>query len=134
MLPRTARRLETTLLLSRQALPRPARLYSTPSHRLNAPALASAPAPQPDYPAFLRHQQKTTRPLEEDRILNDLERFLVRDRSLTVLPPPPPMNEPHGDTWFTDTPTQESMSIMDACLHNLYDVNRAKNIFGQLRQ
>lgn len=124
-------------VLSRQALPRPARLYSTPSKRANAPALATTQLPRPEFPSFISHKkQPSSRPIDEDRILNDLERFLLRDRTYTVLPPPPPLNTstPQGETWFTDTSTQESMSIMDACLHNLYDVKRAKIIFAQLRQ
>lgn len=134
MLSRAARGLETSLLLSRQALPRPARLYSTPSKRANAPALATAQLPRQEFPAFLSNKKPpASRPIDEDRILNDLERFLVRDRTYTVLPPPPPTDTTPGETWVTDTSTQEAMSIMDACLHNLYDVERAKLIFGQLR-
>jgi DNA-directed RNA polymerase len=139
MLPRAAQRLETTLLLSRQALPRPARLYSTPSRPAKAQGLAAVEHIRPDisYPGFLRQPSPSSRPIDEERILNSLERFLARDRTYTVLPTPqPPESEltKHGETWFSDTATQESMSIMDACLHNLYDVSRAKIIFNQLRQ
>jgi DNA-directed RNA polymerase len=132
------RRVEkTTWLLSRQALPRPARLHSTPTRRANAPALAAAEHSRNiEFPSFVVHRQAPApRPKDENRILNDLERFLLRDRTYTVLPPPPPLDAPASvETWYTDTLTQESMSIMDACLHNLYDVPRAKIIFEQLRQ
>ncbi|KAF5347347.1 hypothetical protein D9756_009879 [Leucocoprinus leucothites] len=138
MLPRAARRLETSLLLSRQALPRPARLYSSPSRPTNSPGLAAQQVlPQVPYPAFLNVKQTSRTETEEreQRRLTDLERFLVRDRTFTVLPPPPPATTvPEENAWFTDTSTQESMSIMDACLHNLYDVGRAKAIFSQLRK
>ncbi|KXN82382.1 DNA-directed RNA polymerase, mitochondrial [Leucoagaricus sp. SymC.cos] len=139
MLPRAVRRLETSLLLSRQALPRPARLYSTPSRPSRSPGLAAQQVPQTEipYPTFLNVQPKTKaapRPEREERILNDLERFLVRDKTYTVLPPPPSTDSStRGDTWFADNTIQESMSIMDACLHNLFDVPRAKVIFSQLR-
>ncbi|EIW76844.1 DNA/RNA polymerase [Coniophora puteana RWD-64-598 SS2] len=33
-----------------------------------------------------------------------------------------------------DSPTQDQLSVMDACLHNLYDVPRAKQVFEDLRQ
>src|SRR5262245_22575603 len=94
MLPRAVRRLETSLLLSRQALPRPARRYSTPSRPSRSPGLAAQQVPQTEipYPTFLNVQPKTKaapRPEREERILNDLERFLVRDKTYTVLPPPP---------------------------------------------
>ena len=35
---------------------------------------------------------------------------------------------------FPDSPTQERIAIMDACLHGLHDVPRAKGVFEELRQ
>jgi len=36
--------------------------------------------------------------------------------------------------WFKDSKSQDMTGIIDACLHNLYDVPRAQNIFERLRQ
>ncbi|KAL0952784.1 hypothetical protein HGRIS_007009 [Hohenbuehelia grisea] len=54
---------------------------------------------------------------------------------LTVLPTPLPQNTlPLGsDAWYTDSPTQELIALIDVCLQNLYDVPRAKGIFDRLR-
>jgi DNA-directed RNA polymerase len=127
---------KATRLLSRQALPRPARLYSSPTSKASAPALATSESPNIEFPSFIVHRKgPAPRPKDENRILNDLERFLVRDRTYTVLPTPSPVDAPPSvETWYTDTLTQESISIMDACLHNLYDVPRAKIIFQKLRK
>jgi DNA-directed RNA polymerase len=35
--------------------------------------------------------------------------------------------------YFPKSPIQDQISVIDACLHNLYDVPRAKQIFGRLR-
>ncbi|KAF8890703.1 hypothetical protein BD779DRAFT_1426355, partial [Infundibulicybe gibba] len=136
MIPRAARRLETTLLLSRQNLPRPARLYSTPSGRVNSPAFATAQVPRPDFPAFL--SQPTTEKTGEGRTVpfsHELEGFLQRRTSYTILPTPLPSDRTSeiNDYWYTDSPTQDLLAVMDACLHNLYDVPRAKSIFERLR-
>jgi len=136
MIPRAARRLETTLLSSHQHLPRPARLYSTPSKPVNAPALATAQISQPRYPAFF------SRPSPEHTLdgvsspNNDMGGFLKRRTPYTILPTPLPNDRSSdiNDFWFIDSPTQDLLAVMDACLHNLYDVPRAKGIFERLRQ
>ncbi|KAJ7074487.1 DNA/RNA polymerase [Mycena amicta] len=66
---------------------------------------------------------------------NDLQTFLERQTPLAVLPTPLPHNfhSVQNDFWYSDPATQEMMAIMDACLHNLYDVPRAKSIFDRLR-
>lgn len=126
-----ARRLETTLVsCSRQALPRPARLYSTPSKRANGPALAT-PAPSEEYPPFMpaagSSQERTAAQVE-------MEGFLRRRTPYTILPTPLPDDQSSAlnDFYFTDSPTQDQLSVMDACLHGLYDVPRAKHIFERL--
>ena len=128
MIPRTVRRLETTLLSSRQSLPRPARLYSTPTKRANAPALATASLPY--HPSEF--------PLEPRRIPlgDELSSFLKRNAPYTILPTPLPTDSSSelNDYWYTDSATQDLIAVMDACLHNLYDVPRAKTIFESLRQ
>ena len=128
MLPRTVRRLETTLLSSRQSLPRPARLYSTPTKRANAPALATASLPY--YPSEL--------PLEPRRVPlgDELSSFLKRNTPYTILPTPLPNDSSSelNDYWYSDSVTRDLVAVMDACLHNLYDVPRAKTIFESLRQ
>lgn len=131
MIPRAAHRLETTLLSSRQGLPRPARLYSTPSHRANAPALATAQIPRPDYPAFL----SPTDGRSQNAFVTDLEGFLKRRAPYTILPTPLPSDRASEENslWYTDSQTQDLLAVTEACLHNLYDVPRAKSIFDRLR-
>ncbi|PCH42894.1 hypothetical protein WOLCODRAFT_33416, partial [Wolfiporia cocos MD-104 SS10] len=67
---------------------------------------------------------------------NEMEGFLRRRTSYTILPTPLPSDQSGtlNDFYFTDSPTQDLLSVMDACLHNLYDVPRAKGIFERLRQ
>ncbi|KZT39785.1 hypothetical protein SISSUDRAFT_955439, partial [Sistotremastrum suecicum HHB10207 ss-3] len=60
--------------------------------------------------------------------------FLQRRPSYTVLPTPTPADvTSEYDFYFTDSPTQESLAVVDACLHGGYDVPRAKLIFDRLR-
>ncbi|KAF5375440.1 hypothetical protein D9615_007971 [Tricholomella constricta] len=136
MIPRAVSRLETTLLSSRQSLPRPARLYSTPSKKANAPALATVQVLQPDYPSFL-HQPQAEKPLESRKVSleNELANFLQRSAPYTILPTPLPSDRssPVNDMFYPDSTTQDLLSVMDACLHNLYDLPRAKGIFERLR-
>jgi DNA-directed RNA polymerase len=135
MLPRNARKLEMTLVsYSRQRLPRPARLYSTPSKKANAPAAAFAqvPLPHPDYPQFLVQRES---PADESSHLFAMQGFLKRRTPYTILPTPLPDDRASSlnSFYFTDSPTQDQLAVMDACLHNLYDVPRAKQVFHQLR-
>lgn len=131
MIPRTARRLETTLLCARQALPRPARLYSTPSQKLNAPATATATYVEPEIPPFL--PQNAT---QSGNLRPQLRDFLMRDPAFVYVPTPEPMKAitEETDRWFGDPQTLDMTGIIDACLHNLYDVPRAKDVFTRLRQ
>ncbi|KAK2465507.1 hypothetical protein APHAL10511_002399 [Amanita phalloides] len=126
MIPRAARRLETTWLASRQSLPRPARLYSSPSRPSNAPALATAQVPMQDYPPYPASTQITA----------DVELFLHRRQGYTILPPPLPLDRSSfaNEMLYGHSPTQDLLAVMDACLHNLFDVSRAKHIFDRLRQ
>ncbi|KAG5651535.1 hypothetical protein H0H81_008297 [Sphagnurus paluster] len=136
MIPRAVSRLETTLLSSRQSLPRPARLYSTPSKIASAPALATAQVSQPHYPSFLNQPQADS-PLEPRKVTleNELASFLQRSAPYTILPTPLPSDRssPLHEAFYPDSGTQDLLSVMDACLHNLYDVSRAKDIFERLR-
>ncbi|KAF9264461.1 hypothetical protein L218DRAFT_806597, partial [Marasmius fiardii PR-910] len=102
---------------SRQSLPRPARLYSTPSRRADAPALATQQAPRP--------QQYAPNP--------ELEGFLQVPPKFTILSAPPPDTTTNNSLWFTSTATQDQLAIINACLHNCYDIPRAKSIFDRLR-
>ncbi|PFH50361.1 hypothetical protein AMATHDRAFT_4013 [Amanita thiersii Skay4041] len=130
MIPRAAARLEATLLYSRQSLPRPARLYSTPTSRANAPALATAQAPRQDYLPMNGSRGPGT-----GTISAELEAFLHRRQSYTILPPPLPIDRSShaNDLLYGNSPTQDLFGVMDACLHDLYDVPRAKGIFDRLR-
>lgn len=125
MIPRAARRLETTLLSSRQALPRPARLYSTPSKARNSPATATASVqpPQMDLP-FLGPSN-----------ISDVSSFLSRSTPITLIPIPEPSASlaETVDPWFVDSQSHEMVGIIDACLHNFHDVRRAQAMFARLR-
>lgn len=126
MIPRTARRrLEKTVLSSRQGLPRPARLLSTPTMKTSAPAAASAAhAPTPDFPFF---------PQPESTFEKGLASFLHRPTPLTIVPTPTPGMSETPNRWFSDTKSVDMTAIIDACLHNLYDVPRAQDVFARLR-
>ena len=120
MIPRTARRtFETTWLTSRQGLPRPARLYSTPTRKACAPALAHA---TPDFPFH------PNPPFE-----HELSSFLHRPISLTIIPQLAPDSQKDLGAWYPDSQTVDMTGIIDACLHNLYDVPRAQDVFRRLR-
>jgi len=129
----TKKSLETTLLsYSRQALPRPARLYSTPSTaRRNAYLAQSLPA-QPELPPYMSKPNERS----DTTASGNMHDFLQSSASYTMLPTPLPtgQNSDLNDLYFTDTPTQDSLAIIDACLHNCYDVPRAKQIFEGLRK
>lgn len=135
MLTRSAKKLEMILVsYSRQRLPRPARLYSTPSKTVNASSAAfvQVPLPHPDYPPLLAQREL---PVDESAHLFAMQGFLKRRTSYTILPTPLPDDRASSlnSFYFTDSPTQDQFAVMDACLHNLYDVPRAKQVFQQLR-
>ena len=132
---------ESTLLsYSRQCLPRPARLYSTPTKRTSAPAFdAVTPSSIQDIClTFLPSHPKLTDPagnVQSDPSTSDMHTFLRSRTPYTILPPPLPQDR-HSeldDLLYTDSPTQDLIAAMDACLHNGYDVPRAKEIFDNLR-
>jgi DNA-directed RNA polymerase, mitochondrial len=132
MIPRaSARRLETTLVsYSRQSLPRPARFYSTPTKSAYAPALAQVSSPDLGFGPII---PKT--PPVEPVVNDDLQRFLGRRPQFTMLPTPLPDDKSSAlnDFYFPDSPTQDLVAVMDACMHNLYDVPRATQIFEKMR-
>lgn len=66
---------------------------------------------------------------------SEMQGFLRGRTAYTILPTPLPDDQTSefSSFVFTDTPTQDSVSVIDACLHNLYDVPRAKGIFDRLR-
>lgn len=138
MITRAAQRLDKTGW-SRQGLPRPHRRYTAPSKPASAPALAVNQIPRPDYPPYLSHQQKadssSTKQNSDPLFLNHLGGFLNRSAPYTILPAPLPKDRSSevNDYWFPDSQTQDLVGVMDACLHNLYDVPRAKSIFDRLR-
>ena len=69
-------------------------------------------------------------------IHSEMHDFLSRRAPYTILPAPAPAGSASAadDIFFTDSPTQDQVAIMDACLHGLYDVPRAKGIFERLRE
>ncbi len=138
---RAARKKTESALLSysRQCLPRPARLHSSPTKRASSPALDAVTSPLPDaYPAFLPAHPKLADPtgnVQGDSNMSDMHTFLRSRTPYTILPPPLPLDKDSelNDLIYTDSPTQDLISVMDACLHNGYDVPRAKGIFDNLR-
>jgi DNA-directed RNA polymerase len=134
MITRAAKRLKTNLLSSRQSLPRPARLYSTPTKKSNAPAVATQQAPQSTFPSFLAKEDGADTP--SHNFPADMELFLQTPPRYTVLPAPVPIQRPtqKNATWLTDSMTQDSLAVMDACLYQSFDVPRAKGIFERLRR
>ncbi|KAI0798166.1 DNA/RNA polymerase [Abortiporus biennis] len=135
-----ARRTAGRVSYSRQSLPRPARLYSSPSKRVNAEAALATETPlhsaelYPPYPTTHSQGKQTEDGLPI--VYEDMETFLRKRVPYTMLPTPLPADRTStlNDFYFMDSPTQDQVSIIDACLHNLYDVNRAKEVFGQLRK
>lgn len=68
----------------------------------------------------------------------DLESFVSRKVPYTTIPDPLPQDRtsqssPLHDLYFYDSATQDQVSVMEACLHNLHDVYRAKQVFEQVR-
>ena len=128
----------TSLLCARQALPRPARLYSTPSKKLNSPATAAATssAAVENFPLFLNQNAEHTSVHTPAERLPQLRQFLDRGVPITVLPTPEPYKEATNVTegWFADSHSLDMTGIIDACLHNLYDVPRAQEVFQRLRK
>ena len=135
----TRKSAETTLLsCSRQRLPRPARLYSTPSKRASAPAFDAITSLPESYPAFLPALPKLTDSTSDalgDYSTSDMHTFLRTRTPYTILPTPLPRDRQSeiNDLYYTDSSTQDLIAVMDACLHNGYDVPRAKEIFDDLR-
>lgn len=64
-----------------------------------------------------------------------MQAFLRRRPQYTMLPTPLPddASSALNDFYFIDSPTQDLLAVIDACLHNCYDVHRAKSIFERLR-
>ncbi|KAF8902625.1 hypothetical protein CPB84DRAFT_1775848 [Gymnopilus junonius] len=123
------RRTTTALLCARQALPRPARLYSTPSKRLSSPATAAAPAAVDSLPLFLAQNADHTTTHSAAERMPQIHQFLGREIPLTLLPTPEPYKEATNltESWFADSQSLDMAGIIDACLHNLYDVPRARD-------
>lgn len=127
-------RLEATSLLSRQNLPRPARLFST-SKRPHAQA-ATSQIPRPEFPGAFAQTLPENSSETRHGLAKDLEGFLNRGVPYTILPAPLPSDRSSdaNSVWFTDSATQDLLGVMDACLHGLYDVPRAKTIFERMRE
>jgi len=62
-----------------------------------------------------------------------LSSFLHRPVPLTIVPQLYPDTQKSLNAWYPDTKAIEMTGIIDACLHNLYDVSRAKTVFARLR-
>lgn len=64
-----------------------------------------------------------------------MQTFLRSRTPYTILPAPLPQDKHSelNDLLYTNSPMQDLIAVMDACLHNGYDVPRAKEIFDNLR-
>jgi DNA-directed RNA polymerase, mitochondrial len=126
------RQLGTTLLsYSRQRLSRPARFYSAPSKAVRAqPALASTPPPEMDFMPFNVPGDHKTQSLDA------MDRFLKGPTPFTIVDTPLPVENTSvaNSLLFPSSPAQESLAVVEACLHNYADVPRAKYVFDQLRE
>lgn len=125
----STRKLETALLsYSRQSLPRPAR-YSTPSKRNNAQAMLERDAPSQ------AHSRETPSNPFIYNGLDGMGAFLQRRIPYTFLPTPTPADvlSPLNDMVFPSSQVQDSLSVIDTCLHDCYDVPRAQFVLDQLR-
>lgn len=80
-------------------------------------------------------QQETPDSTAFTSAYDDMQGFLRRRTPYTILPTPLPddTSSELNDFYFTDSPTQDQVAVIDACLHNLYDVPRARAIFNRLR-
>ena len=135
---RNAARGAALVSYTRQTLPRPARLYSTPTKKLNAPDAASTSrSPSlPEYPAYMPSSSSSSSEFPPpSSIHQEMHGFLRRPAPYTILPAPLPEDVAinTGDYIFPDTPTQDFVATIDACLHGLHDVPRAREIFERLR-
>ncbi|KAH9980561.1 hypothetical protein BJV77DRAFT_955521 [Russula vinacea] len=127
---------ESTLLsYSHQCLPRPSHLHSTPTKCANTPAFDTVTSIPDNYPAFLLALLKladSTENAQSDPGTSDMQAFLHSRTPYTILPLPllqDRHSEPN-DSLYTDSPTQDIIAIMDACLHNSYDIACAKGILA----
>lgn len=128
----STRKFETTLLsYSRQSLPRPYRLYSTPTKSAHAQAMPAsfglqAEPPLPYLPPSLERELSKTK---------QMTGYLHEHQDLTILPTPLPADSEDAATMiFPDTTVQNTISIVEACVHNLHDVPRARTVFERLRR
>ena len=131
---RNAARGAALVSYTRQTLPRPARLYSTPTKKVaQAHATVSPTVPPADYPAFMPPPSGPE--TRSSSIHPDMHGFLARRSPYTILPTPTPEDviSDASDIFFTDAPTQDQVAVVDACLRDLQDVPRAKLIFERLR-
>ncbi|KAI0371017.1 hypothetical protein BV20DRAFT_921977, partial [Pilatotrama ljubarskyi] len=121
---------------TRQSLPRPARLYSTPTKKLEAEAVPSPAGSSADYPPYMPPSSSAAAAAPGSSIHQDMYGFLRQRTQYTILPTPLPADsaDQTHQYLFTDSPTQDLVAVMDACLHNLHDVPRAKGIFDRLRE
>jgi len=87
-----------------------------------------ATAAQPNNPLF------TPFPPPADPVFeHGLSTFLHRPVQLTIVPQLYPNSQQNLNAWYPDSQAIEMTGIIDACLHNQYDVPRAKTVFARLR-
>lgn len=69
------------------------------------------------------------------RRADGVQHFLAQPTQYALLPTPLPVDctSEANEYWFSNSTTQELMAVVAACIHDLYDVPRAKGIFDRLR-
>lgn len=67
---------------------------------------------------------------------SSIRNFLMNGQPLTILPTPLPQTEHSAldDLYFPDSPMQDTISIIDACLRSRVDLPRARDIFERVRR
>ena len=83
----------------------------------------------------MRNAAAATSSSIEDSLSPGVHDFLRRRMPYTVLPAPTPSDATStvNEIIFPGSPTQEALTVINACLHDCYDVARAEWIFDQLR-
>jgi DNA-directed RNA polymerase, mitochondrial len=109
------------------------RRYSSATRRVEAPAIATQSTPVHNLPPpFVPVTLQEPVPLAS----GNLNTFLRHRAPLTILPTPLPDDSPSNqlnDLFFPDSRSQDLLAIIDTCLHECYDIPRARDVFESMR-
>lgn len=110
------------------------RARRTPARQISAHSASRAPALAQ---AVQVSQPGPSTPQADEALSENIRSFFRRSHPYVVIPTPVPYGEETSsshDYYFPDSPTQDMLAILDTCLHEAYDVPRAKYVFEMLRQ